>query len=161
MRSVSTSPVSSFLSTHPSRSATIAYGGSRGGGKFLSTHPSRSATMRNGMYIGYILVSIHAPLAECDSDKTETRSRVHAFLSTHPSRSATDIFADNGLMMIVSIHAPLAECDMTALDNAEVPARFYPRTPRGVRPSGAYQFSVQGEFLSTHPSRSATSGASV
>ncbi len=22
--------------------------------------------MRNGMYIGYILVSIHAPLAECD-----------------------------------------------------------------------------------------------
>ena len=81
---------SRFLSTHPSRSATplsLMIGPS--GSLFLSTHPSRSATDVFIMFSSCHIVSIHAPLAECDG-----------------------LTASIGLIMQVSIHAPLAECDL-------------------------------------------------
>ena len=78
--------------------------------RFLSTHPSWSATIRVLLINLYCRVSIHAPLAECDSVKSTTSSH-HMFQSTHPSRSATgDYFFLAGN-----------------------PAGFNPRTPRGVR----------------------------
>ena len=60
---------------------------------FLSTHPSRSATLASIMVLSRYLVSIHAPLAECDTTQQMTL----------PQR-------------MVSIHAPLAECDFDHLN---------------------------------------------
>ncbi len=78
------------------------------------------------------------------------------FLSTHPSRSATGTADGKIMQMQVSIHAPLAECDRTATAMPPVTTRFYPRTPRGVRPE-THRCCIRSiQFLSTHPSRSAT-----
>ena len=57
-----------------------------------------------------LMISIHAPLAGCDS-----------------------LIDEDGCITDISIHAPLAGCD--AGDTAEVVAvrNFNPRTPRGVR----------------------------
>ncbi len=144
-----------FLSTHPSRSATqlesaiIAKGSfyprtprgvrrlkqSRNSNNkwFLSTHPSRSATYAVCLYITCIVVSIHAPLAECD----------HC-IWWQPWRRK------------VSIHAPLAECDYEERNVHRLHSSFYPRTPRGVRHQQHRLHPVRSGFLSTHPSRSAT-----
>ena len=102
-----------------------------------------------------IMVSIHAPLAECDAVNN----------STTPYGE-------------VSIHAPLAECDLILNSTSGQCLGFYPRTPRGVRPLLlAYGWAIKSfyprtprgvrqieilkknkvnKFLSTHPSRSAT-----
>ena len=102
------------------------------------------------------LVSIHAPLVECDilNEKYQKNKEgfyprtprgvrpyiltvsliALLFLSTHPSWSATHIRVRNIRYHLVSIHAPLVECDLFLEDVHEVLLGFYPRTPRGVRP---------------------------
>jgi len=39
---------------------------------FQSTHPSRSVTYQEWVNVGMALVSIHTPLAECDSGKEDS-----------------------------------------------------------------------------------------
>ena len=56
----------------------------------------------------------------------------------------------------VSIHAPLVECDTVPPNIMLKLSCFYPRTPRGVRPSSKSGLPTTVEFLSTHPSWSAT-----
>ena len=100
------------------------------------------------------------------------------FLSTHPSRSATDMYNIPYLLfMFLSTH-PSRSATRRPLCQSRKEPRFYPRTPRGVRPfsqfSGIRIFSfyprtprgvrplknalylISHRFLSTHPSRSAT-----
>ena len=123
-------------------------------------------------------VSIHAPLAGCDSllilafvsdhcfnPRTPRGVRPifgivdeaeNEFQSTHPSRGATDIPFRRQMPPRVSIHAPLAGCDMEDRLFLNPVASFNPRTPRGVRPSFVSQFLSVSLFQSTHPSRGAT-----
>ena len=103
------------------------------GQRFQSTHSLRSATMRSMLGKKPDLVSIHALLAECDTDITPTaiptdgfnprtpcgvRQSAPAkwrekfkFQSTHSLRSATDAPYTEFGKSVVSIHALLAECD--------------------------------------------------
>ena len=102
-------------------------------------------------------ISIHAPLAGCDSQtgvllllpenfnpRTPCGVRhVNAFDATHPQLisihaplagcdPADPVRA--GARIAISIHAPLAGCDGTKTRHGKVAGHFNPRTPCGVRP---------------------------
>ena len=79
-------------------------------GVFQSTHSLRSATTAIPTHVLLPTVSIHALLAECDTQ--------NLYSSLHLS---------------VSIHALLAECDAVLLIPYQGHPRFNPRTPCGVR----------------------------
>ena len=100
---------------------------------FQSTHSLRSATTTRTPLRGAKAVSIHALLAECDSNANSTgwdeccfnprtpcgvrritvseQFAENLFQSTHSLRSATMIELDFSKAEVVSIHALLAECD--------------------------------------------------
>ncbi len=100
---------------------------------FQSTHPSRGATLNAMRCLHKERVSIHAPLAGCDSadfdqllclqsfNPRTPRGVRHiyseyyilfgVFQSTHPSRGATQKGWFYIVTKTVSIHAPLAGCD--------------------------------------------------
>ena len=101
---------------------------------FQSTHPLRGATRQATDWIFTNTISIHAPLAGCDVNRTKTLFRtVHfnprtpcgvrrnngkstfidtIFQSTHPLRGATSIIIVIYPFQLISIHAPLAGCDL-------------------------------------------------
>ena len=101
---------------------------------FQSTHPLRGATV-DGVETSVDLdISIHAPLAGCDTHYDFSGGRGSLFQSTHPLRGATIIGA-------------FAACSSV---------NFNPRTPCGVRPLyEGRQGDVSG-FQSTHPLRGTT-----
>ena len=101
-------------------------------------------------------ISIHAPLAGCDSTATNKSSRPRGFQSTHPLRGATMGLGDQHHFQPISIHAPLAGCD--SIDRADHPLNrdFNPRTPCGVRHVQSKSPSQGRIFQSTHPLRGAT-----
>ena len=101
--------------------------------RFQSTHSLRSATSSSLVQRTLAIVSIHALLAECDSDTVSAKRtrdsfnprtpcgvrhdcnltdfRVLSFQSTHSLRSATLFIKRVRWTADVSIHALLAECD--------------------------------------------------
>ena len=82
---------------------------------------------------GSLCISIHAPLAGCDSSGRKKRSRRLIFQSTHPLRGATFVLVFLRKTLDISIHAPLAGCDCKRETHAFVVLHFNPRTPCGVR----------------------------
>ena len=123
---------------------------------FQSTHPLRGATRSGGQESRRRRISIHAPLAGCDTGAKPAREHPgdfnprtpcgvrparkvveesgRSFQSTHPLRGATLGGASKYASFPISIHAPLAGCDKG--------------TP-------LVRIAVQG-FQSTHPLRGAT-----
>ena len=102
--------------------------------RFQSTHPLRGATRfplplcRGECYFNprtpcgvrplcvcaltlCVWISIHAPLAGCDSKTVCKRRRSFVFQSTHPLRGATFFARSTNDASVISIHAPLAGCD--------------------------------------------------
>ena len=127
------------------------------GRRFQSTHPLRGATGRTGKHLIQTVISIHAPLAGCDTiSSNEVRKlsiSIHAPLagcdgyyyvgrctvdiSIHAPLAGCDARASqrvDGLRKI-SIHAPLAGCDSCYFGRFRGCTYFNPRTPCGVRPS--------------------------
>ena len=87
------SPPSAFQSTHPLRGATIPRSqGGLGVEQFQSTHPLRGATDFPDGPVLLLLISIHAPLAGCDTRTFTQSTRTNSFQSTHPLRGATTPF---------------------------------------------------------------------
>ena len=101
--------------------------------QFQSTHSLRSATQKNARLGQLEQVSIHALLAECDTETGEWSCSQLRFQSTHSLRSATEMDRRLYDKVAVSIHALLAECDRMAAAAAGEVWRFNPRTPCGVR----------------------------
>ena len=123
-------------------------------------------------------ISIHAPLAGCDSSRIKPFSVISyfnprtpcgvrrnsapsrrwpiRFQSTHPLRGATDRHSVILLKSAISIHAPLAGCDWRTSAPARKTPYFNPRTPCGVRRLEQFPCCVVDEFQSTHPLRGAT-----
>ena len=80
---------------------------------FQSTHPLRGATSRQSVLLkAQRGISIHAPLAGCDSNSGKTAPSESRFQSTHPLRGATRKRCGCHETDRISIHAPLAGCDM-------------------------------------------------
>ena len=145
---------------------------------FQSTHPSRGATAALEIPADLLLISIHAPLAGCDTkcvqevkrqwnfnprtprgvrrDVVRTCCIKYLFQSTHPSRGATYRLVIDVSALEISIHAPLAGCDVCTGSAAAADRHFNPRTPRGVRRNCAHLGGCLQAFQSTHPLRGAT-----
>ena len=123
-----------FQSTHPLRGATSTGLIVSGLKQFQSTHPLRGATGPGQHLQRDICISIHAPLAGCDSAATSlvgctynfnprtpcgvrldsayaALSGLEEFQSTHPLRGATSARPRTCQSSTISIHAPLAGCD--------------------------------------------------
>ena len=58
---------------------------------FQSTHPLRGATPFVSVCLYNSAISIHAPLAGCDTAFSSTGARIWIFQSTHPLRGATEL----------------------------------------------------------------------
>ena len=78
------------------------------------------------------------------------------FLSTLPARGATIERADYSRSYQISIHAPREGSDPALGLPSYRLLNFYPRSPRGERPSGTSALHGTLEFLSTLPARGAT-----
>ena len=123
---------------------------------FQSTHPLRGATCGFSVVCVSASISIHAPLAGCDSsNRPRTKdnrnfnprtpcgvrhsiglptSHEKPFQSTHPLRGATGRWCKS----------------------ASSQGNFNPRTPCGVRLTIIFGAPGSGKFQSTHPLRGAT-----
>ena len=88
----------------------------KSGSKFLSTLPARGATF---------WISVRS-------------LKAWPFLSTLPARGATDGLLAEGDRGHISIHAPREGSDPVQPLGTEVQHDFYPRSPRGERPSFRY-----------------------
>ena len=128
-------------------------------------------------------ISIHAPLAGSDvlpplshrllryfyprsprgerPFTTDEDSRESLFLSTLPSRGATGFPAGIRAVVVISIHAPLAGSDEYAINTPNGDDDFYPRSPRGERHRDGLTAAKPSLFLSTLPSRGATSNEGI
>ena len=123
-----------FQSTHPLRGATVA--GCSLSLVFCYFNPRTPCGVRPEEAEKLNLptwISIHAPLAGCDTARKRSHSTPSAFQSTHPLRGATSTFRACRTSPSISIHAPLAGCDLPPKAGIPCPANFNPRTPCGVR----------------------------
>ena len=102
-------------------------------------------------------VSIHATLAGGDLWASAMTPPQPAFLSTPPSRVATFLSVYRHFNGIVSIHATLAGGDFKIGPFMALFRCFYPRHPRGWRHLFCSPLRYDLKFLSTPPSRVATS----
>ena len=93
-------------------------------------------------------ISIHAPLAGCDSGSTACVSRTRRFQSTHPLRGATYTMAGRVPTGAFQSTHPLRGATFRARLRELGIENFNPRTPCGVRPRGfcqvlhLYQISI-------------------
>ena len=111
--------------------------------QFQSTHSLRSATQKNARLGQLEQVSIHALLAECDTETGEWSCSQLRFQSTHSLRSATEMDRRLYDKVAVSIHALLAECDPRIVVDDDCPDSFNPRTPCGVRRKWTGGFTIK------------------
>ena len=147
-----------FQSTHPSRGATLMVLSASSALIFQSTHPSRGATRKDAKQLKATHISIHAPLAGCDSVGSNPAAPSKDFNPRTPRGVRHRRTRDVCTKVFISIHAPLAGCDAAVAVNLEaraefqstrrsrgatpssitpLPARYFnPRTPRGVRQGG-------------------------
>ena len=147
-----------FLSTLSLRRATstsLPQQGQRT--KFLSTLSLRRATGDLVHLSALDGISIHALLAESDTETIRKTARPYVFLSTLSLRRATGMGIElfEGFKSI-SIHALLAESDTTATAAWTADSHFYPRSPCGERRNTARRLHCLYLFLSTLSLRRAT-----
>ena len=104
-------------------------------GVLISIHaPREGSDKRIKRKPAHLLISIHAPREGSDQGQLARRGSLVQFLSTLPARGATH----SGYL------GRLAR------------GYFYPRSPRGERPSAIFVWLFQVLFLSTLPARGAT-----
>ncbi len=101
---------------------------------FQPTHASQGTTDRDAHRSGPGVISIHAPLAGCDSPSWRRWGSQRRFQSTHPLRGAT----------------------RAVRPDACTREDFNPRTPCGVRRQPRRRSCTTTGFQSTHPLRGAT-----
>ena len=87
---------------------------------FQSTHPLRGATIWTLHNCTPAGISIHAPLAGCDSRACRSSTTAFYFNPRTPCGVRRDADGRAPDCRAISIHAPLAGCDTDMLDEAEI-----------------------------------------
>ena len=103
--------------------------------KFLSTPSARRATKIWGMGNIIIAISIHALREEGDSACPALVGSAQEFLSTPSARRATKPRRRERSRQNISIHALREEGDAAGDGTGRRMGNFYPRPPRGGRPT--------------------------
>ena len=124
--------------------------------EFLSTPSARRATFQHRYQERVTLISIHALREEGDALDYAAKIKHAQFLSTPSARRATGLgdkwFQDHQ----ISIHALREEGDHSPASSAPMALYFYPRPPRGGRPTRPSVVEMSRVFLSTPSARRAT-----
>ena len=146
-----------FLSTLPARGATLGSMGNCKAEPFLSTLPARGATLQPYDSTTYTDISIHAPREGSDFSQCSHSSLFGQFLSTLPARGATVLIFFVFFAVLVFL-STLPARGATVGQNCGYASYvyFYPRSPRGERPTPFLYPAVCSGFLSTLPARGAT-----
>ena len=97
-----------------------------------------------------------SPRGERRAGRPAARPSPSPFLSTLPARGATSASSKWPRAHTISIHAPREGSDVQSRPKFFATSHFYPRSPRGERPSGCAGRAAAGRFLSTLPARGAT-----
>ena len=84
-----------------------------------------------------MFISIHAPHTGCDTGNVTKEVDQCEFQSTHPTRGATYTLIKSNKGGLISIHAPHTGCDPLSHAASANTYDFNPRTPHGVRLTGA------------------------
>ena len=147
-----------FLSTLPARGATrVDVLSQLFKNVFLSTLPARGATWNIDPFDLFTGISIHAPREGSDAGRSRRLISSEKFLSTLPARGATSGVAHHIANDGISIHAPREGSDWQIRSCPCLSNRhFYPRSPRGERPTRKTSGWMRWIFLSTLPARGAT-----
>ena len=124
-----------FLSTPSARRATHNTQIQQYHQKFLSTPSARRATKIWGMGNIIIAISIHALREEGDSACPALVGSAQEFLSTPSARRATKPRRRERSRQNISIHALREEGDAAGDGTGRRMGNFYPRPPRGGRPT--------------------------
>ena len=101
-------------------------------------------------------ISIHALREEGDPRSADICSATGQFLSTPSARRATLLQPEKILFLGISSHALREEGDLPSDTSPMRLRNFYPRPPRGGRPSPARSIPSTSLFLSTPSARRAT-----
>ena len=169
-----------FLSTLPARGATFVVAGAEGDtlgdfyprsprgerhvadalaamlSRFLSTLPARGATV-DTMTLSYrTIISIHAPREGSDRRFAVAFVMAVRFLSTLPARGATDFCFVTLIFFEFLSTLPARGATPSSTCSWRSTGYFYPRSPRGERPSSRGWMLTSSTFLSTLPARGAT-----
>ena len=123
--------------------------------QFQSTHPLRGATCKAILDRRIVYISIHAPLAGCDTLSSTGSSCTSTFQSTHPLRGATPSATASTAPWNFNPRTPCGVRRVVVVADIVV-QHFNPRTPCGVRPAGNGAAQSPCRFQSTHPLRGAT-----
>ena len=125
--------------------------------RFLSTPSARRATTGHLALRRQLRISIHALREEGDVGSTQAQTKRSIFLSTPSARRATAGEPTRKTYLWISIHALREEGDLKLDQIIDQQADFYPRPPRGGRPSNPQKRNLLNGFLSTPSARRATS----
>ena len=106
--------------------------------------------------IPFTKISIHALREEGDTSRLPQTYTEYIFLSTPSARRATQSAAGCRIAGAISIHALREEGDKYCRPTRRKSTYFYPRPPRGGRPSRLPQTYTEYIFLSTPSARRAT-----
>ena len=96
-------------------------------------------------------ISIHALREEGDGHSTPDGQRVALFLSTPSARRATPTDGREGVYRKISIHALREEGDFAAALMPATTKDFYPRPPRGGRPTANASWCCPWDFYPRPP----------
>ena len=158
MRSATLSSRSVFLSTPSARRATFRMLlNSALISLFLSTPSARRATIVCGVWPHIVSISIHALREEGDFPIMLYNTK-NTKISIHALREEGDTYTVEEAKAIIeiSIHALREEGDAYEPNRQRPRADFYPRPPRGGRPTTNGMGVSKTQFLSTPSARRAT-----
>ena len=125
-------------------------------GLFLSTPSARRATSGTHSFIRWLNISIHALREEGDIRKLKFTQMVQQFLSTPSARRATSAFLPRKRLFTNFYPRPPRGGRPTPVQLSLSLMDFYPRPPRGGRPRRRKSLTRVVKFLSTPSARRAT-----
>ena len=114
--------------------------------QFQSTHPLRGATLGTVDLSTVEVISIHAPLAGCDTCTQAACAGRGYFNPRTPCGVRLKWEPIKSIRPYISIHAPLAGCDISACAHVHIMYYFNPRTPCGVRLPPAWACGARYDF---------------
>ena len=140
-----------FLSTPSARRATAA--GSKGGhGHCISIHALREEGDKVSARVGFLHIDFYPrPPRGGRLYRRGGQTRPASFLSTPSVRRATHSACSHAEREQISIHALREEGDTAMAETAATMAYFYPRPPRGGRPSATSSVEKTANFYPRPP----------
>ena len=144
-----------FLSTPSARRATCGAGATLLAFLFLSTPSARRATVASWAGVGS-LIFLSTPSAR-RATEADDRAEQEQIISIHALREEGDPGVHiQAQPLVISIHALREEGDRCCRNPETRQKDFYPRPPRGGRPSVCRGPQCSSRFLSTPSARRAT-----